>query len=123
MLRNLASRFDQLLIDLWQDDFPVSVNEVVMPLIDMISQPFDVQKCGIDQTFHELWRNDEHKLMSGREITYSPCTCLLVGKCVLATNCILEINRLHWTTNQEEEHDSFSSIFFVKTNGNTGSLS
>jgi hypothetical protein len=54
VLGNLASRFDQLLIYLWQDNLPVSVNDVVMPLSDMISQSFDVQKCGIDQTFHEL---------------------------------------------------------------------
>ena len=48
MLRDLASWLDGLVVDLRENDLAVFVDEVVVPLVDMICEPFDVQEGCVD---------------------------------------------------------------------------
>jgi hypothetical protein len=36
MLQDLASRFDRLVIDIWQEDLSLFINEIVMAFFNMI---------------------------------------------------------------------------------------
>jgi hypothetical protein len=113
MLRDLASRFDRLVIDTWQEDLSLFIHKIVMAFDNMIPQAIDMQKGLIDEAFHELLWISQYEAMHEVRETYRKCTSLLVWEGVLATHCILEINWFHRSTNQEEYHDSFGSIFFV----------